>query len=114
LDKNQNPKYFAHMENEGVIDLYALANQITKYSSLSTGDILNVLENTVDAASLFLLMGRGVQLGRLGMLRIILKSDGADAPEMFNCNMIHRKKLRFTPSVQFKRQIESASYEMIK
>jgi len=114
LDRNQNPKYYAHMENEGVIDLFALANQITKYSSLSTGDILNVLENTVDAASLFLLMGRGVQLGRLGTLRIILKSDGVDTPEMFNCNMIQRKKVHFTPSVQFKRQVESASYEMIK
>jgi len=52
LDRNQNPKYYAHAENEGVADLYDPAKQITKYSSLSLGDVLNVLENMIDAASL--------------------------------------------------------------
>ena len=42
-------------------------------------------------------------LDRLGMLRIILKSDGVDSPEMFNCNLIRHKKLHFTPSVQLKK-----------
>jgi len=95
LDRTQNQKYYAHMENEGVIELSDLATQITKYSSLSYGDVLNVLENMVDAASLFLQMGRGVKLGSLGMLRIILKSKGADTPEEFNCNLIKRVKLLF-------------------
>jgi predicted histone-like DNA-binding protein len=114
LDREQSPKYYAHMENEGVIDLYELSKQITKYSSLSTGDVLNVLENMVDAASLFLLMGRGVHLGRLGMLRIILKRDGVDIPEDFDCNLIHSVKLKFTPNVQMKKQLTDISYEMIK
>jgi len=114
LDRNQNAKYYAHMENEGVVDLYDLANQITKYSSLSTGDILNVLDNLVDAISLFLLMGRGVQVGRLGMFRIILKSNGAETPEEFSYNLIHRVKLLFTPNAQLKKQLEDISYEMIK
>ena len=114
LDRTQNPKYYAKMENEGVVDLYALAKQITKYSSLSLGDVLNVLENMIDAASLFLLMGRGVRIGRLGMLRIVLKSDGVDTPEEFNYNLIHRVKLHFTPNVQLKKQLGDISYEMIK
>lgn len=114
LDKDQNPKYYAQMENEGVADLYSLMKQITKYSSLSLGDVLNVLENMIDAASLFLLMGRGVRVGRLGMLRIILKSEGVDTPEEFNYNLIHRVKLQFTPSVQLKKQLKDISYEMIK
>jgi len=114
FDQSQSPKYFAHMENEGVIDLYDLANQITKYSSLSLGDILNVLENMIDAVSLFLLMGRGVRIGRLGMLRIVLKSEGVSSPADFNYNLIHRVKLQFTPSVQLKKQLEDISYEMIK
>ena len=114
LDKNQAPKYYALMENEGVVDLYDLAKQITKYSSLSLGDVSNVLENMIDAASLFLLMGRGVSIGRLGMLRIVLKSKGADTPEKFNYNLIHRVKLHFTPNVELKKQLEDISYEMIK
>jgi len=32
LDRNQAPKYYARMENEGVVDLYDLADQMTKYS----------------------------------------------------------------------------------
>jgi len=114
LDRNQNPKYYVKMENEGVADLYVLAKQISKYSSLSLGDVLNVLENMVDAASLFLLMGRGVRIGRLGMLRIVLKSSGVETPEEFNYNLIHRVKLQFTPNVQLKKQLGDISYEMIK
>ena len=114
LDRNQAPKYYALMENEGTADLYDLANQIVKYSSLSLGDILNVLENMIDAASLFLLMGRGVRIGRLGMLRVMLQSDGVDAPEDFNVKMIQNVKLIFRPNKQMKKQLEDISYEMIK
>ena len=114
LDRNQAPKYYALMENEGTADLYDLANQIVKYSSLSLGDILNVLENMIDAASLFLLMGRGVRIGRLGMLRIMLQSEGVDAPENFNVKLIQNVKLIFRPNKQMKKQLEDISYEMIK
>jgi len=114
LDRNQAPKYYALMENEGVVDLRDLSKQITKYSSLSVGDVSNVLDNMVDAASLFLLMGRGVRLGNLGMLRIVLQSDGVDAPEDFNVKMIHNVKLIFRPNKQMKKQLEDISYEMIK
>ena len=114
LDRSQNPKYFAHMENEGVVDLYELANQITKYSSLSLGDVLNVLENMVDASTLFLLMGRGVRLGRLGMFRVMLKSSGVESPNQFNCNLINGQRLIFTPSSHFKKQLQVVSYELIK
>jgi len=114
MDRNQPQKYYALAENEGVADLYELAKQITKYSSLSLGDIVNVLENMVDAASLFLLMGRGVRIGRLGMLRIVLKSEGVDSPENFNYNLIYRVKLLFTPHAQMKKQLKDISYEMIK
>ena len=114
MDRNQSPKYYALMNNEGVATLYDLAQQITKYSSLSQGDVLNVLENMIDAASLYLATGRAVQVGRLGMFRIVLKSDGVDAPGDFSCKLIHRIKLRFIPNVQFKKQLEDISFEVIK
>jgi len=114
LEKNQSKKYYALAENEGVADLYELAAQVTKYSSLSAGDVLNVLENMVDAASLYLLTGRGVRLGRLGMLRIILKSDGVAKPEEFSCKLIRRVKLKFTPNMYMKKQLKEISYEMSK
>ena len=113
-DKNQEKKYYAHAENEGVADLYVLSKQITKYSSLSLGDIVNVLENTVDAASLFLQTGRAVQIGRLGTLRIVLKSEGAESPEDFTYKMIHRIKLQFTPSVELKKQLQDISFEIVR
>ena len=114
MDRSQSPKYYAHMENEGVVDLYELAKQITKYSSLSLGDVVNVLENMIDATSLYLLTGRGVKMGRLGTFRILLKSDGVETPEAFNCNSINRVKVRFRPNATFKKQLADISYEMIK
>jgi len=114
LDRNQDAKFYALAENEGVVDLYEIATQITKYSSLSVGDVLNVLENMVDATVLYLLMGRGVRLGRLGMLRIILKSKGVDNPADFSSNLIHRVKLKFTPNAYMKKQLGGISYEIVK
>lgn len=114
MDENQTAKYYVIAENEGVADLYTLAKQVTMYSSLSLGDVLNVLENLIDAAVLFLEMGRGVRLGRLGMLRIVLQSEGVDKPEDFNYNLIHRVKLRFTPGVEMKKQLQKPSFEMVK
>ena len=114
LDQTQAPKYYAHMENEGVVDLRDLSKQMTRYSSLSVGDIKNVLDNLADAASVFLLLGRGVRLGGLGMLRIMLKSEGADTPAEFNTKMIHSVKLKFTPTVEFKKLLDDISYEVIR
>ena len=114
LNRSQSPKYYAHAENEGVAKLDDLAKQITKYSSLSSGDILSVLENMIDAAALFLQTGRGVQMGRLGMFRIMLKSDGVATPEEFNCNSIRPVKVRFRPNRKFKKELEGIPYEMIK
>jgi len=114
MDRNKNAKYYALAENEGIVDLYELAAQITKYSSLSGGDVLNVLENMVDASSLYLLTGRGVRLGRLGMLRIILKSDGVENPDDFSSKLINRVKLKFTPNAHMKKQLQNISYEVTK
>jgi len=114
LEKDYPKKYYALAENEGVVDIYELAAQVAKYSSLSPGDVVNVFENMVDAASLYLLTGRGVRLGRLGMLRIVLKSVGVEAPEDFNCKLIRRIKLKFTPNAHMKKQLRDISYEMSK
>jgi len=59
-------------------------------------------------------MGRGVRVGRLGTFRVVLKSDGADAPEKFNVNLIHHVKLQFSPNSYMKKQLEDISYEMVK
>ena len=120
LIKRENPinrevvKFYPHVVNEGVAELKDLAKQVTKYSSLSTGDVISVLENMVDAAAIYLLMGKGVRIGRLGMLRISVQSTGADTPEAFNTKMIRRVKLIFTPSVDFKKELEGVSFEVVR
>ncbi len=107
-------KFYPHVVNDGTVELKDLAKQVTKYSSLSTGDVISVLENMVDAAVLYLLLGKGVRLGRLGMLRVSVQSEGADSPETFNTKMIQRVKLVFTPSVEFKKEMQDISYEVLR
>ncbi len=120
LIRRENPinrgsaKYYPHVVNEGVAELKDLAKQITKYSSLSSGDVTSTLENMVDAATIFLLMGKGVRLGRLGMLRVSVESDGSNTPGEFHTQQIRRVKLIFTPSVEFKKELEDVSFEVIR
>ena len=114
-DRTAPKKFYAHIENNGVAELEDLAKQITKYSSLSHGDILNVLQNLPDAALLFLLEGKAVRLGALGMLRLSLKGKGSDTPESFTYNLIRRIKLIFTPSKLIKQGLAlDITFEIIR
>ena len=115
IDRDATPKYYPHIENNGVSGLEDLAMQITKYSSLSYGDILNVLQNLPDAALVFLLEGKSVRLGALGMLRLSSKGEGSDTPKDFNAKFIKRLKVNFTPGKTLKVGLkERATFEIIR
>ena len=105
----QNPtaagKYYASPVNDGRVSQKDIAAEIVGLSSLSRGDVANVINNLLDTVPKYLLMGKSVSLGELGTLRISFSSEGVSTPEQFNTNLIQGVKIIFTPSVEIKKTL---------
>ena len=108
----QSAKYYANAVNEGKVSLRDLAQQIEGRSSLTRGDIQNVLENFIDLLPLFLKMGNSVKLGDFGTIRLNIKNkNGAASAEEFSTALIDGVKVIFTPGVQLKGALKDVHFE---
>jgi hypothetical protein len=56
-------------------------------------------------------MGRSISLGKLGSFHLTIHSEGADTPEDFKADLIKNVHVVFTPSVEFKRMLETVHFE---
>jgi predicted histone-like DNA-binding protein len=99
-------KWFASPVNAGTLTLKEFAEKIAGRSSLTKGDILNVLSNFLDEIPLYLEIGMSVQLGDFRTLRLPLASEGVENPDDFTVANITGVKVIFTPSVELKKSIE--------
>ena len=117
LVKRVNPrerkeeKWYASPVNDGKITKTDIAKEIVNMSSLSRGDVFNVIENLLDTMPKYLLMGKSVNLGEFGTLRISFSSKGVETPQEFNTTLIKGAKIIFTPSVELKRSLQELRFE---
>ncbi|GAB6393748.1 MAG: DsbA family protein/DNA-binding protein [Bacteroidales bacterium] len=105
-------KYYASAVNEGPFSLKEFAREIEGRSSLTRGDIENVLDNFVAECPTFLMLGYSLPLGDLGTLRLSLQSDGVAEPKDFNVSHIRKVNVVFTPSVEFKEALKRIHLEL--
>ena len=104
-------KWYASPVNEGKITQKAIAADIVDLSSLSRGDVVSVIENLLDTIPRYLLMGKSVNLGSLGTMRLSFKSEGTSDPSKFNSKAISNIKVVFTPSTDLKEKLNKISFE---
>ena len=104
-------KWYASPVNDGRITQRDLAKDIVDNSSLSKGDVANVIENLLDTMPKYLLMGKSVSLGEFGTLRLSFTSEGVDSADKFSPNLITGAKVVFTPGVELKKTLEDVSFE---
>ncbi|AHW58861.1 DNA-binding protein, histone-like, putative [Draconibacterium orientale] len=88
-----------------------ISRDIEDKSSLSRGDISNVLDNLVDQIPKYLLDGQTVSLGDLGSFRLTLSSEGAEQEKNFKSNMIKNVKIIFTPGKMLKEEVAKARFD---
>lgn len=108
-DKTKS-KLYANAVNAGKKTLHEIATDIAGRSSLTRGDIENVLSNFVDRLPAYLNDGFSVQLGEFGTMRISLNSKGAETEKTFKTEDIEPHVV-FTPGVELKRKMAGISYE---
>ncbi len=108
------PKYYAQPVWDGIVGIDELAEVIAGRSSLTKGDVLNVLENCLDEIPRYLRMGKAVKLEKIGILRASFGSEGAVSPDKFRTSLIRDEKIIFLPSVELKEAIVGKlSYECV-
>jgi predicted histone-like DNA-binding protein len=107
-------KFYANAVNAGKLTVKDFAKEIAGRSSLTRGDIENVLNNFLDELPTFLKLGLSVKLGEFGTVRLSLNSEGADTPQEFKTDLIKGVKVIFTPSADLKEGLKDIKYEEAK
>lgn len=106
-------QYYAIASARSHITLQQLAKNISRMSSLSRPDILAVLEALTVLVPEHLEMGRIVELGNLGSLRMSLSSSGSTQAEEVGSQNIKKAKVLFRPGKELRDAIDSASFEKV-
>jgi predicted histone-like DNA-binding protein len=104
-------KWYAVPVNDGKIGKSDLSKEIVNISALSRGDVSDVIESLLDVVPKYLLMGKSVNLGELGTMRVSFGSQGVDDPKKFHTNLISGVRIIFTPSSEFKEQLSRMHFE---
>lgn len=99
------PKYYAQPEYNGMVDIDFMAKEIAGRSSLTAGDVKNVLAQFLEEIPTFMLLGYSVKLNQLGTYRISFGSKGTDVAKDFKSNMIDNIKVIYTPDTALKTRI---------
>lgn len=106
-------KWYANPVNAGKKTMHDIAKDIAGRSSLTRGDIENVLFNFIDRLPSYLRDGFSVQLGEFGTMRLTLSSEGALTEKAFKTETI-KPRITFTPGVELKAALRDNSYETAK
>lgn len=109
LDQEHKQRY-ATSVNAGKIDTRMVAKTLSQKSSLTTGDVMNVLENLMEEIPRRLSQGYSVSLWELGTFRLSLSSQWVKEQKEFNTRTI-KKKVVFLPSKSFKSELKTIPFE---
>ncbi len=106
------PKYYAVPLYAGEKNLKQLSQEIADLSSLSPGDVYNVLINLVAILPKHMRDGFKVSLGDFGSFKASFSSDGVDNPKKFNASMIRNKKILYRAGIDMKKAMDSLRVEL--
>jgi predicted histone-like DNA-binding protein len=107
-------KQYANPVNAGNLTIKDLAKEIAGRSSLTRGDVENVLISFLEEIPTYLKIGMSVKLGEFGTMRLSLKSEGVEQGKKFEASKIKGVKIIFTPSTELKKSLEDITFEESK
>lgn len=102
MKPDDEPLFYCVRRTIGIKTLTDVAHHIEKRTSLTVGDILNVLESSVDLIAEFSKDGYTVSMGNLGIFRGTFKSRGVEDPNDADAKLIHSARITFVASPQLK------------
>lgn len=101
-DESAPKKYYAKAQADGVVTMDEMADEIAYATSLTDGDVLNVIRALIRQMKTKLAAGRIVQLENLGTFQIQLSSVGTETEKEFTSSNITKAKIQFRPGKMVK------------
>lgn len=102
-DKTSAGKYYPQLVTRGnSVGLEYVADIMQRFSSLSQGDIKNVLDNFVEAMHIALASGVSVNIADFGVFRLAVKAEGRDTKKECSAKCIKMVKMNFRASSSVK------------
>ena len=112
-DKEAAPKHYAMPVYAGEKTLKQLSKEIADLSSLSQGDVYNVLLNLVNIIPQHASAGFKVSLGDFGSFKASFSSAGLDDPSKFNASMIRGKKVLYRAGKDVTKGLDDMKFEHV-
>lgn len=99
-------KWYASPKQTGKRDLKSISKDLSELSSLSAGDVQNVIVNLIDQLPKWLMEGISVKLDGFGSFRLSFSSDGVVTKEEVNANLIKDLRIIFDADDSIKDRIQ--------
>lgn len=96
-DNEAAEKFYAKMQASGVVDLDDMAEEISYATTLTDGDVLNVLRALIKQMKKNLVAGKIVRLEKFGSFQFQICSDGAETEKAFTPANIKKVNIQFRP-----------------
>jgi predicted histone-like DNA-binding protein len=110
-DPKAPKKFYAQAKSSGEISLRDLANQISKRSTLSTVDVVAVLEAMIEVIPERISEGDIVRLGDFGSFSLTISSNGSEKETDVTVANIRDNSLNFRPGKQIQKILDVISYK---
>lgn len=104
-DKGAPEKFYAKAQASGTVDINELAEEISYSTTLTDGDVLNVIRALVKQINKHIAKGEIVKLENLGSFQAQISSDGAETEEEFSAANIRKVSLQFRPGIGLRGQL---------
>lgn len=107
-------KYYPKAQATGSVGINELAEEISYATTLTDGDVLNVIRALVKRINLHIAAGQIVKLENLGSFQAQLRSTGTATEDTFSSAMIKKVTLQFRPGIGLKGQLNIANLSFHK
>lgn len=113
LRPQEPAKFYAKAQAREEISLNRIADEISWGTTLTDGDVLNVLRGLIKKINEHLSDGDIVSLGEFGKFQYQLSSEGADTAEQFTTANIRKVKIQFRPGELIRQAIPALKFERV-
>lgn len=107
--ENGEVKYYPKAQASGSVGINELAEEIAYATTLTDGDVLNVIRALVKRINLHISNGQIVKLENLGSFQAQIRSDGSDTEETYSTILIRKVTLQFRPGAGLKGQLNKVN-----
>lgn len=108
-DEQAPKKYYAKAQADGEVTMDEMAEEIAYATSLTDGDVLNVLRALIRQLKTHMANGKVVKMENFGTFQLQLCSTGAETKKAFTASNITGTHIQFRPGKMLKPSTRAAA-----